>query len=89
MPAGSAVACRVSSSVAIGCKRQSAMQVQTRCPWAEECAPVREQACLLKGPGQASARPEELPPAARRYLVRTTLWTVDRSPPTADRSWMK
>jgi hypothetical protein len=36
------------------------------------CIPVREQACLVKGSGQASARPEGLSPAACRYLVRTT-----------------
>lgn len=68
IPVGSAVFCRASSLVAIGGKPQSVKQVQTRCPWAEERATVREQVCLLKGPGQVSARPEGLSPVVRAVV---------------------
>ena len=77
MPVGIAVDCRASSRGAIGCKRQAAIQVETGCPWAEERTSVREQACPLKGSGQACARPEVLLTAASRYLVRTTLAICD------------
>lgn len=49
------------------------MQVAFRGPMAEVCASVGERVRFGIGTGRASARPGVLLPAARRYLVSTTL----------------
>jgi hypothetical protein len=55
------------------------MRVGFRGLKAEVDASAGERVCSWNCTGRASARPEELSPAACRYLVSTTLVTLDAS----------
>jgi len=68
-----AAGCSVPDDAANGGARRISMHVPFRGPMAKVDAAAGERVRAGIGAGRASARPDVLLPAARRYLVSTTL----------------